>query len=208
MRSQTLINLTLALVAALIVVAPQSAAAASGKKASQSQDGWTPKAAVVNAPAIAPNSLESLKDGGKFGAGLLLGSRTGLTTKVWAKRRHSLSIDVGSTNFTNSISFALSYHAYVKLFRAPKNGLSAQLYFGFGGRARILFQTESVDPEDPDSEVLIHTTAVLGLRVPVGLSFLVQGFPIEVFIEAAPAVDLWSEIGLDLEGLAGARIYF
>jgi len=207
MRLHTLLGVAF-LMAAMMLLVSSSASAGSAKKKGSGGDGWTPKAAVVTAPVVSPNSLDSLKDGGKFGAGLLLGSRTGLTTKIWAKRRHSLSLDVGSTNFTNSISFALSYHLYVKLFRAPDKGLSAQLYFGVGGRARVLFRTEDVDPDDPESEVLVNTTAVLGLRVPIGLSFLVSGFPIEVFIEAAPAVDLWANFGLDLEGLAGARIYF
>ena len=69
-------------------------------------------------------------------------------------------------------------------------------------------EPEESDSDDPESDVLVHTSAVIGLRVPIGLSFLVEGFPIEVFIEAAPAVDLWANFGLDLEGLAGARIYF
>ena len=200
MRSRTL--LCFGLVIALMLVVPSTASAGSAKKKTKDQEGWAPKAAVVTAPVVPPDSLSSLKGGGKFGLGLLLGSRTGLTAKVWAKRRHSLSLDVGSTNFTNSISFALSYHLYVKLFRAPQHGLSAQFYFGVGGRARLLFRTEELDPEDPESPVVINTSAVIGLRVPIGLSFLVQGFPIEVFIEAAPAIDLWTNFGLDLEGLA------
>lgn len=206
MQSNSFLGFTL--MVALALLAPSNAGASSAKKKSQTQEGWAPNAAVVTAPVIDPDSLEGLKGGGTFGLGLLLGSRTGLTAKVWAKRRHSLSLDVGSTNFTNSISFALSYHLHVKLFRSAEKGLSAQLYFGIGGRARLLFRTQQVDPDDPESDSLVNTTAVIGLRVPIGLSFLVRGFPIEVFIEAAPAVDLWTAFGVDLEGLAGARIYF
>jgi len=49
---------------------------------------------------------------------------------------------------------------------------------------------------------------VIGLRLPIGFSFLLAGFPIELFIEAAPAVDFWQSLGFDLEGQGGARIYF
>jgi hypothetical protein len=196
-----------ALVLLCLLLVPGIASGGTGKK-SKEESGWSPEAADIKATVASPNSLESLKSGGKFGIGLLLGSRTGLTMSLWAERRHSLSLDVGSTNFTNSVSVALSYHLHVKLFLAPNSGLSAQVYFGIGGRARLLFHSELVDPEDTESDTLISTAVVVGLRAPIGLSFLVRGFPIEVFIEAAPAIDLWRSFGLDLEGIAGARIYF
>lgn len=206
MRSPSAFRPALVLLCLLLI--PGIASGGTAKKESKEKSGWAPEAAVIEAPVALPNSLESLKSGGKFGMGVLLGSRTGLTMSLWAKRRHSLSLDVGSTNFTNSVSLALSYHLHVKLFRAPNIGLSAQVYFGIGGRARLLFHSELVDPEDPESDTLVSTAVVVGLRAPIGLSVLVRGFPVEVFIEAAPAVDLWRSFGLDLEGIAGARIYF
>ena len=35
-----------------------------------------------------------------------------------------------------------------------------------------------------------------------------QGFPVELFVEAAPAVDVWQSFGIDVEGVGGARVYF
>jgi len=201
--------LRLILILGLLLLTPNLASGASSKKKKRSDDGgWTPKSVEITAPPPRPNGLESLKSGGKFGMGVLLGSRTGLTMSLWPGRRHSLSLDIGSTNFTNSVSVALSYHLHVKLIQAPEAGVSAQLYFGIGARARLLFHTELEDPADEESDPLIRTATVVGLRAPIGLSFLLRDFPIELFIEAAPAVDLWQNFGLDLEGLGGARIYF
>ena len=184
------------------------ALAAGAKNKGKKEKDWKPASVDITAPQPAPDSLETLKSGGKFGLGVLVGSRTGLSAKLWPKRRHSLSLDLGSTNFTNTISFTASYQFHAKLIRAPEHGSSAQLYFGIGGRARVLVQASREDPNDEESATVLNTTAVIGLRLPIGFSFLLAGFPIELFIEAAPAVDFWQSLGFDLEGQGGARIYF
>jgi hypothetical protein len=197
-----------ALCLSLSLLVPNLADAAPAKKKGKESPGWSPPAVEIVLPPTPSDTLGSLKSGGKFGLGLLLGSRTGLSAKLWPGRRHSLSIDVGSTNFTNTLSFAASYHFYPKLIRAPQSGVSAQLYFGVGVRARLLIHSEFEDPNDSESATILETASVAGVRVPIGISFLLQGFPIELFIEAAPAIDFWYSLGFDLEGIGGARIYF
>jgi hypothetical protein len=181
---------------------------ASGSETSKGKGGWASKSVDITAPPPDPNQLSNLKSGGKVGLGVLIGSRTGITLKLWPKRRHGISFDVGSTNFSNTISFALSYQFHAKLLRASGAPVSAQFYFGVGGRARVLIHSVPDDPSDPDSEFTINTAAVIGVRVPIGFSFLIEGFPVELFIEAAPAVDFWQALGFDFEGVGGARVYF
>jgi len=163
---------------------------------------WPPPELKTKPP---PVTLEQLRSGKGFGIGLNVGSRTGVTLKIWPKRPHGITLDVGATNFTNSVSFVLGYAFHAKPIRGP-NGISVQFYVGAGFRTRLLIYTEP-DPDD-DERSLVRVAAVLGARVPLGLSFLMSGFPVELFVEAAPAVDFWQSFGVDVEGIGGARIYF
>ena len=192
----------------IVLLAAPSLASGAETKEGKGEGEWASKSVDITAAPADPNGLSALKSGGKLGVGVLIGSRTGITLKLWPARRHGLTLDVGSTNFTNTISLALSYQFHAKLLRAPGAPVSAQLYFGVGGRARVLINAVPEDPADPDSEPTIATAAVIGVRIPIGFSFLIEGFPVELFVEAAPAVDFWQALGFDFEGVGGARVYF
>lgn len=191
------------LVALALLLLPVAASAQddSGGEGDSTQT-WPPPELQTKPP---PVSLVQLKSGGPLGLGVNVGSRTGLTLKLWPARAHGIVLDVGATPFTNSIAFALSYQLHVKPIRGP-NGISAQFYIGAGFRTRLLFVT-GPDPDDAD-ETVTNVAAVLGARVPLGLTFLMAGFPVELFVEAAPAVDFWQAFGFDVEGLGGARVFF
>jgi hypothetical protein len=193
LRTQSLI-LLVALLA--LLVAPATAVA--------QEQTWPPPPAEVKVkpPQV---MLGELKSGGAFGVGMLLGSRTGLTLKIWPKRAHGITIDVGATPFSNSMSAAVGYGFHARPIRGP-SGISAQFNVGVGFRMRMLF-FQTVDPDDADKTILTVGT-VLGARVPLGMTFLLQGFPVELFVEVAPAVDFWQAFGVDVEGIGGARVFF
>ena len=183
--------LLLALFALLALPAGAQAQETSDEKT------WPPPATRIEAkPAPAPT--DALRSGGPVGLGMLLGSRTGLTLKIQPARAHGITLDVGATPFSNSISAALGYAFQVKPVEAP-SGVSAQFYFGLGARLRVLFYPD-------DGDLVVGT--VLGARIPLGISFLLRGFPVELFVEVAPVVDFWQTPGFDIEGVGGARVYF
>ena len=170
--------------------------------AQEGEQSWPPAASKTRP---APVQLSELRSGGPFGLGLNIGSRTGLTLKLWPARAHGITLDVGATPFTNSVSLALGYTLHVPPLRGPV-GISAQFYLGVGFRTRLLISV-APDPDEPEEDK-VSVATVLGVRVPLGLSFLLQGFPVELFIEAAPAVDFWQAFGMDVEGIGGARVFF
>ncbi len=174
----------------------------SGDGGGDSTQTWPPPGMETKPPPI---TLGELRSGGVFGLGMNAGSRTGLTAKIWPARAHGIVLDVGTTPFTNSVAFALSYQLHIKPIQGPV-GISAQFYLGLGFRTRLLIGS-APDPDDADKTVTTVAT-VLGARVPLGLSFLLSGFPVELFIEAAPAVDFWQAFGFDVEGIGGARVFF
>jgi hypothetical protein len=182
----------------------------SGIARAQGTQTWPPQSAGSAPPPVAraPVQLPELRSGGLFGVGLLLGSRTGLSLKVWPRRPHAITLDLGATPFSNSASLALGYQFHARPLRNPL-GLSAQFTLGLGFRTRLLFVAEAqFDDQGEPAGTVVRTFAVLGVRIPFGFSFLVREFPVECFVEVAPAVDVWQSFGVDVEGIGGARVYF
>lgn len=48
----------------------------------------------------------------------------------------------------------------------------------------------------------------LGVRVPVGLTYLIDGAPVDLFLEVVPTMDLLPGTYLDLDAGLGVRYYF
>lgn len=174
----------LLLAAAALALAPLPAAA---------QSVWPPPA-TVSPQAPRPDELAELKAGGKAGLGLAVGSRPGLTFRIWPKRSFAFNIGLGSTWLLNSLSADVSVTFVAKPSRNAANTVAALFYAGGGLRTRIWFG----DPSFVE----------LGVRVPVGVSVLVPGWKAEPFVEAAPSIVFYPNLGFDIEGLVGVRYYF
>jgi hypothetical protein len=70
------------------------------------------------------------------------------------------------------------------------------LYAGLGVRVQL----------DPGQATKLNLR--LGLRVPVGITFLPQTAPFEVFAEIAPVMSLIPDTSVSFDGAIGARYYF
>ena len=173
------------------------------KPAPPPDSGWPAAQQVWVVPSTLPAkpTLKDLRAGGPLGLGPMLGSRAGLSLKVWPTLHHGLVIDVGGTPFVNTLSFGFGYQGHSAPLRSDR-GVAAQFTFGVGFRTRLAFTTDvTVDP------AVTQTTPLLGLRVPFGVSVTVAGLPLEIWAEAGPALDLWQAFGVDVEGVGGIRLY-
>jgi hypothetical protein len=135
---------------------------------------------------------------GPFGLGLILGEPTGISAKYWIDSERRTAIDAGlawSLSGNNNLHLHGDYlfHNYRLLHDAMqiKKG-KLPVYFGVGGRAELR--------ENRDDKV--------GIRVPFGAAYLVDGAPLEIFAELVPVVDLAPDTDMDLEGGIGIRFYF
>src|SRR5262245_3579462 len=129
-------------------------------------------AGCFTSPALAAN--------GPLGLGVILGEPTGLSGKYWIDAQRKAAVDVGAAwSLSGDNDFHLHgdylFHNYSILQDAlqVRTG-KLPLYFGVG--ARVQFR------ENRDDKV--------GIRIPVGLSYLVEGAPLELFGELAPVVDV------------------
>lgn len=149
-------------------------------------------------------TLADLKGGGAFGLGFSAGTRNGLTMKIWPTRAHGIIIDVGAPPFLGSLAIAAGYRGHFKPLVPPTNAIAAMPYIGGNFRLRVMFMPGS----DPAA------LAEFGAGVPFGVSITVPQWPVELFVEAGPVVVFWKDVSggvgvsLDVDGLAGARMYF
>lgn len=139
---------------------------------------------------VATSSMIYSQDQG-FGAGIILGEPSGLTAKFWMNNQNALDIAV-AWSLVSEMQLHLHgdylFH-FTDLFPVPKGSLP--LYVGAGARAKIAVDTPQI-----------------GIRVPVGLSYLFENAPIEIFLEIAFIMDLFPATTASGGGGIGVRYYF
>ena len=126
-----------------------------------------------------------------LGLGIILGEPTGINAKFWTTTETAIDMSLGYS-FTSSNSIIDFYGDYV--FHNP-NMLEAEerfvVYYGPGASLKI---------RDNKSR--------LGIRGVIGILWLPAGTQFDLFIEAAPILDIIPETKFDFAGGVGARYYF
>jgi hypothetical protein len=79
-------------------------------------------------------------------------------------------------------------------------GVDGKLPVYFGGGARLKFRDDEGRHHDEDE-------TVFGVRAPVGISYLFDGKPFDLFAEVAPILDLAPDVELNLSLAVGMHFY-
>jgi hypothetical protein len=122
--------------------------------------------------------------------GIILGEPTGLAGKLWLS--HNTAVD-GAVAWSFSDEDALHLHAdflvhNLKLIAVDK-GLLA-VHFGIGGRLKF----------EDDSR--------FGARIPVGMTYIFEGAPLDAFLEVVPILDLVPDTEFNPNAAIGIRYFF
>lgn len=122
-----------------------------------------------------------------LGIGAGIGQPLGATGKYWLSSSTAIDAFAGY-HFNGNFDLHADYlwHSFSS-FAVSRGRLP--FYLGLGARVNL----------GNDSD--------FGMRLPVGLSYLFPTDPVEVFIEVAPVVKLLADIGADVDGLVGFRLY-
>lgn len=148
--------------------------------------------------ALGFSPAQAQDDDSRVGVGLMIGEPTGLSFKIWTSGTKAfdagLAWSVGRYDAVNIHVDHLWHNANV--FDEVDEGLLA-VYLGVG--ARLIFADDYPDPGDND--------VLMGVRVPVGINYLFDGNPLELFLEIAPVVNLVPETDFDINGALGLRVY-
>ena len=135
----------------------------------------------------------SYDNSGRFGAGVIFGEPTGLSLKYWLS--DALAID-GAAGWSAADHTDFYLHSDVLWHNfdlIPVSHGRLPFYFGVGGLLR--FRDDNQDNQ-------------VGIRVPVGLSYMFDRAPVDIFVEVAPAIDLAPSVRGDITGGIGIRYWF
>lgn len=128
---------------------------------------------------------------GAFGIGVMLGSPTGISAKKWLSRRTAID---GGAAWSLGKNPGLHLHADYLVHRSDLEGLvdgRSYAYYGIGGRIKL-------ENEDP----------LLGVRIPLGVTYLFPDAPFDAFFEVVPVFDVMPRTRFDLNLSIGMRFYF
>lgn len=125
-----------------------------------------------------------------FGAGVILGEPTGISLKNWLT--DNTAVDFGiAWSFTHNGSLHLHADFLVHNFDLTKvEKGSLAVYYGIGGR----FKSQKRER--------------VGVRFPLGLCYIPEKAPFDIFLEIAPLLDLAPATEFGLTGGIGIRYYF
>lgn len=162
------------------------------------------KYALIGFALLFPTVLKAQSSG--FGAGIMVGEPTGVSVKGWLSADRA--IDGGLAWSLRGASY-FSIHAdylfhNMELIKLNKGRLP--LYYGPGVRLRSWTGDRYWD----------HgrwygyegSRARLGVRFPVGLDYLPDNSPVDVFLEVAPALDLLPSTSFDIGAAIRVRYWF
>jgi hypothetical protein len=125
-----------------------------------------------------------------IGLGIILGEPTGITAKHWLDRTTAIDAAV-AWSFVDGGAF----HIHADYLLHNFNLISVEsgklpFYYGIGGRIKTLSDVN------------------LGVRVPLGLSYIFTDVPVDIFLEIVPLLDLIPKTNFRLNAAIGSRYYF
>lgn len=147
-------------------------------------------------------------DNSGFGIGFIIGEPTGISLKGWLNADSALDFAVAwSFIGRDSLHFHLDYLLHnFDLFKVEKGKFP--IYYGIGSRIKL---EEDDDNSRWDRKGRVReddNDTWIGIRVPVGLAYLFEGVPLDIFIEIVPILDLVHETSFDLNAALGVRFFF
>jgi len=137
-------------------------------------------------PAPATDHLDH-----RFGAGLILGEPTGVSLKYWFDDTWAIDGAITSSFHRDTalqVHSDILWHAF-DLFNVSRGRLP--LYLGLGARVKF--------PDGDDQ---------FGIRAPIGVSYMFDNAPVDIFVEMAPILDLAPSVRGDFNVATGVRFWF
>ena len=131
--------------------------------------------------------------GQELGVGIIAGNPTGISVKKWLCEGNAVD---GAVAWSFEGRDALQLHAdylWHQDFPSPR----VPFYCGVGGRVGFVEGNRRHDGE---------TRA--GVRFPLGVTWLLDRAPVDVFFEVVPVFEVAPRTDLELHAAIGARYYF
>ena len=141
-----------------------------------------------------------------FGLGFMLGDPTGISGKYWIGGDRALAFGLAWGVWHGGYVHVHGDYLFHKMELISVSKGKLPLYYGPGLRirswndGRYWKHGRYYDYDGSRMDV--------GVRFPVGLAYLFDGAPVDVFFELVPTLDLIPATGLELDAAFGARYWF
>ena len=124
-----------------------------------------------------------------FGVGPVIGEPTGVSAKLWLSRKSAFDALVGfSFARETALQLQLDYLFHIWDVIEPATGVAA-IYLGGGVRVKTASETR------------------FGLRAPVGVDYVFEDVPMDIFFEFAPILDLVPDTNFSFNIGIGFRFF-
>jgi hypothetical protein len=130
---------------------------------------------------------------GKLGVGVTLGEPIGASAKYFFNETFAVDSALGWSARDHTDLYVHADALWHKFDLIPVSRGSMPVYLGVGGLVR--FRDSNHDNE-------------VGVRLPIGVSYMFENKPIDVFAEIAPAIDVAPSVRADITGGVGIRFWF
>ncbi len=127
---------------------------------------------------------------GDFGAGIILGEPTGISAKLWNSNDRAFDMAIAWSIGRNDRFHLHSDYLIHRFDLISVEAGKLPLYYGLGGRIGFGDQVD------------------LGLRIPLGIAYMLPNDPFEFFFEIVPVLNLYPGTDFDANGGFGVRYYF
>jgi len=144
------------------------------------------KIMIILGLALSSNTALALDN--EFSFGIATGTDSGLTIKYWTSDTHALDFFAEWDTSSSKYIFQADYLTHdFKIFDVETGSLP--FYYGVGARV----------------ESKKGSSTKTGLRIPLGISYLMETAPIDFFGEFGPRIDLTPETDFELDIMLGIR---
>lgn len=148
----------------------------------------------VSGVALADDGLKTTgRTFGSVGLGVIIGEPTGISFKGWLGSKSAVDAAV-AWSFEKNAKFHVHADYLLHTFNLiPVEKGRLPMYYGIGGR----FTIREDDHDD-----------LIGIRFPIGLEYLFDELPLDLFLELVPVLDLAPKTDVDFNGAIGIRYMF
>jgi hypothetical protein len=147
--------------------------------------------ATNTAPATTTATMSGMA--GRFGAGVMLGEPIGPSLKYFFSDELAIDGAFGWSLHDHTDFYLQSDLLWHNFDLIPVSQGKMPVYFGAGGLVR--FRNSGLDDQ-------------FAVRAPVGVSYLFDNAPVEIFAEVGPALDLTPSLRGEVTGGIGVRFWF
>lgn len=138
-----------------------------------------------------------------LGVGVILGEPSGLTINKFIAPSRSIDLGVGWSFAENESLHLHADYLFHRFDRVTTSNLNDRipLYYGLGLRVKLKSDEDDKDAKNFEDEMI-------GIRIPIGLSYFLDDQPIEFFAEIIPIIELTPDFEFDISAALGGRYYF